>query len=141
MTQTGIVEQVLDRDFARVRVRVRSACGHDCADCGGSCSQTRELSVRARNRCQARAGETVTISSSTASVMKAAAAVYVLPLLFLLGGYALCAALRLPEGICAAASVAALLLGLALAVRTDRRMKKKQEFQYEILDRQICSDM
>lgn len=140
MTQTGVVEQVLDREYARVRVRMRSACGHDCADCGGSCSAVRELTVRARNRCQARAGETVTISSSTASVMKAAAAVYLLPILFLLGGYGVCAALKLPEGICAAASVAALAVGLALAVCTDRRMKKKQEFQYEILDKQICSD-
>ncbi len=141
MTQTGVVEKLLDRDYAQVRVNMRSACGHDCADCGGSCSAARELHVRARNRCHAKAGDTVTIATETGSVMKAAAAVYLLPVLLLLLGYAACAAVELPERLCAVASVAALFVGLGLAVLIDRRMKKKRKFQYEILDKQICSDM
>lgn len=140
MTQTGVVEKLLDRDFAQVRVKIRSACGHNCSDCG-SCSSTRELFVRAKNTCQAQAGDTVTLRSSTASVMKAVAAVYVLPILFLLAACSVCTAAALSEAAVALCAVAALAAGLALAVCIDRRMKKKQAFQYEILSREICSDL
>ena len=135
MTQTGVIREVLEDGFARVRVTQRTACGHSCEDCGGCAAGSRELLVRARNPLEARKGELVSISTRSARVIGAAALVYALPLLLMLAAAVACAALGGSQSLCAACAVGALALGSALAVLIGRVRQKKAPMEYVITER------
>ena len=66
-----------------------SACSGDCHKCSGCGAQQQTLQLTAENPIGARPGETVRLHSSTAAVLKAAAVVYLLPLVLFIGGYLL----------------------------------------------------
>ena len=58
MTQQGTIKKILPGGMAEIEVTRRSACGHDCAKCGGCGGlETQTLYVTARNRAQAQVGE------------------------------------------------------------------------------------
>ena len=98
---------------AEVACRRASACSGDCGHCGG-CTNAQTVLVRAYNPIGAKPGDRVVVESASCQVLGAAAAVYLLPVLFLLGGYALAGG---PGGAIGFA------LGLTPAVWMDRRRK------------------
>lgn len=136
MTRSAVVETLLAGGTARCRVRMQSACGHHCADCGG-CAQKRELLVEARNPLGAQPGEQVTISSDSATVLKAAAGFYLLPLPALLLGYAVPALLGAAEGLRIVCAVLA-LAGSIWLVRG--RMRRAKPMDYVITGRAAPSE-
>ena len=86
MEQLVRVVQVFPNGTAKV-LRVReSACSGDCHKCSGCGAQQQTLQLTAENPIGARPGETVRLHSSTAAVLKAAAVVYLLPLVLFIGG-------------------------------------------------------
>ena len=135
MTQTGVIREVSEDGFARVRVTQRTACGHSCEDCGGCAAGSRELLVRARNPLAARKGELVSISTCTSRVIGAAALVYALPLLLMLAAAVACAALGGSQSLCAACALAALALGSGLAVLFGRLRQRNAPMEYVITER------
>ena len=76
-----------------------SACSGDCHKCSGCGAQKETMIVTAENPIRAEVGDFVTLSSDTASVMKAVVAVYLVPLVLFFAGYALGYGLGISGGI------------------------------------------
>ncbi len=117
-------------DGIAVVIHVReSACSGDCHKCSGCGAAKEAMIFEAQNPIGARRGDLVKVESDTATVLKAAMVLYVLPLvLFFLGYYlgtllgdfgALCGCL----GFC---------LGVGIIVLYDRKVMKKKNIGYTI---------
>ena len=123
MEQLVRVVQVFPDGTAKV-LRVReSACSGECHKCSGCGAQQQTLQLIARNPIGARPGETVRLQSSTETVLKAAAMVYLLPLALFISGY------LLGMGFDAGSLLGgcAFLLGVGLAVVYDRHVAKNKK--------------
>ena len=136
MTQQGTIKKLLADDLAEVEVTRRSACGHDCAKCGGCGGlETQTLYVTARNSAQADVGERVLVEGETGQVLGLAVLVYVLPIVLFFVGYALGSVLF--EGAAAAAACSGVLFaaGIFGGVLYSRRMKQRREVPLAITRR------
>ena len=133
MTQDAIVVKLLPDNMAEVAVTRSTACGGNCGSCEACIFQS-ELRAVARNRIGARPGQRVVIESRSSTVFKAAALVYVMPLVMFFLGYGLAAALGAGEGLCILVSFAALVLGAVLLVLTQRRVKEKDKISFDIIE-------
>ena len=108
MTQDAIVYKCLANGMAEVVVTRTTACGSNCGNCE-SCIFQSELKTLAKNSINARPGQKVIIESKSSRIYKAAMLVYILPMLLMVLGYALGAALSTGEGLGIAAHAVALL--------------------------------
>ena len=106
-----------------------SACSGDCHKCSGCGAAKETMIVTAENPIRARVGDFVTLTSDTASVMKAVVAVYLLPLVLFFGGYALGAAISWMPGLAGGLGFG---LGVAFAVWFDRHTAQKNDTVYTI---------
>ena len=106
-----------------------SACSGDCHKCSGCGAQKETMIVPAENPIRAEVGDFVTMTSDTASVMKAGVAVYLIPLVLFFTGYALGHRLGLSGGLMGGLGF---VLGVAFAVWFDRHTAKKGETVYPI---------
>ena len=87
MEQTVQVCRLLPDGMAEV-MRIReSACSGDCHKCAGCGAAKQTVRFEAKNAIGAVPGDMVVVESDTASVLKGAALLYVLPLLTFLTGY------------------------------------------------------
>lgn len=123
MEQVVKVRRLLPEGRAEV-IRVReSACSGDCHQCSGCGAAQQTLLLTAENPIGARVGDLVVISSTSAVVLKAAAVLYMLPLVLFLAGYLLGQLLwqrgALP-GLCG------LVLGIAAIKIYDKCLSKKE---------------
>ena len=126
MTQQGTIKKLLPGGRAEVEVTRRSACGHDCAKCGGCGGlETQTLYVTARNHTDAGIGDRVLIEGESGRVLGLAALVYMLPLVLFFIGYA----------IGNAAGGVLFALGIIGAIFYSRRMKQNGEVPFEITHR------
>lgn len=145
MIQIATVRNVQDNGMARVQIRRKTACGHDCADCAG-CTQviTEDAVVSAKNSLAAKEGDVVVVQSQTAKVLKVAAIVYLVPfLLFLIGYFLVSYLLKATEGVLPAlGGIAGFLFGILAAWLANRREKRTRSLQYNIIEiKRRCSDM
>lgn len=131
MTQNAIVKKTFDDNTAQVAVQRESACGGNCAACGG-CKSMNIIIARAKNTVHAVQGDKVTIQSSTPRILSAAAMVYLVPLLTFFLGYFIGAALELSEKLSIAASLVGLFAG-SIAVVFFQRSRGKNSVSFEII--------
>ncbi|WP_066502801.1 SoxR reducing system RseC family protein [Abyssisolibacter fermentans] len=89
MKQIGHVFDVND-DFAIIDVRRVSACGHNCADCGGSCDVP-AIRVKIKNILNAKQGDYVEIKTESKKILKYAFIVYLIPMILMLSAIAVSA--------------------------------------------------
>lgn len=82
MTQTAVVVKVNGPGLCEVRVRRASACGGECASCGGC--ETPDIDVLATNTERVKTGDTVLIESG--KTLRLAALIFLLPLLLFFVG-------------------------------------------------------
>ena len=134
--QKARVTRLLDGGRAEVAVRRQSACGHDCSQCAGGCSEMMvagEVRVVAQNTAGARVGDTVTVESATSRVLGAAILVYAVPFLLFFAGYLAAGLLGAPGGVCAAAGAAGFVAGFLPALFLDRRARRRGSIQFRIV--------
>ena len=129
MEQIVRIKQVLPDNKAEIFLVRESACSGDCHKCSGCGAAKETMIVTAENPIRARVGDFVTLTSDTASVMKAVVAVYLLPLVLFFGGYALGAAIGWMPGLMGGIGFG---LGVAFAVWFDRYTAKKNDTVYTI---------
>ncbi len=129
MEQIVRVREVNDDGTAQVLLVRESACSGDCHKCSGCGAAKETLLLTARNSIRASRGDLVTVESATGPVLKAAAVLYVMPLVLFFLGYALGAALALSGALFGGQGFA---LGIALVIVYDRRFAKKVETVYTI---------
>ena len=106
-----------------------SACSGDCHKCSGCGAAKETMIVTAENPIRAQVGDFVTLTSDTASIMKAVVAVYLVPMVLFFAGYALGAALDISGGLVGGLGF---FLGVAFAVWFDRYTAQKEETVYTI---------
>ena len=124
MEQTVRVSRVLPDGSAEV-MRVReSACSGDCHKCSGCGSSQQTMLFRVENPIGAKPGDWVVIEAKSSAVLKAAAMLYIVPLVLFITGYLLGEHLW-QRGILV--SLLALLLGFVMVKLLDRSMTKKGE--------------
>lgn len=129
MEQLVRVRQIHRDGTATVLCVRESACSGDCHKCSGCGAAKESILLRADNPIGARMGDLVKVESETGPVLKAAAVLYMLPLVLFFGGYALGAALGLSGGLFGGVAFA---LSIWLIVVYDRRMQKKDKTIYTI---------
>ena len=132
MTQNGVVTKLLPDGMAEVAVARTTACGGNCPSCE-SCIFQNEIKTLARNRIFARPGQRVVISTRSRDIFGAAVLVYLVPIVLMLAGYALTILLGGSEGLGILASFAALLLSAYWLAIWEKRRKRADRFQFEII--------
>lgn len=82
MQQEGIVIKTLPGNLAEIKVKRKSACGHDCEKCGAGCAEmiSAPLTAVAKNPLGAKLGDFVTFEGSSKQVLGLAMLVYIIPL-------------------------------------------------------------
>ena len=108
-----------------------SACSGDCHKCSGCGAAKEAIVFEARNPIGAKTGDLVNVESETGPVLKAAAVLYMLPLVLFFGGYGVGAALGLSGGLF---GCLAFVLSVALIVLYDRHLSKKDNTIYTITE-------
>ena len=130
MQQLVRVRQTHEDGTATV-IHVReSACSGDCHKCSGCGAAKEAILLEAKNPIGAKLGDLVIIESETGPVLKAAAVMYLLPMVLFFGGYALGAALWQRGGL---VGCLAFLASIGLAVVYDRKIVKTQQTGYTII--------
>ena len=129
MEQIVRVHRLRDDGRADIILVRESACSGDCHKCSGCGAQKETMIVTADNPIRADVGDLVTLTTDTASVMKAVVAVYLVPLMLFFAGFALGEVLQWGGPLVGGLGFA---LGLAFAVWFDRRTAKKGETVYTI---------
>ena len=84
MQRTGTVRE-LNADFAKVVIKRQTACGENCANCGGCSEKYNEIT--AKNSIGALVGDTVVVEMEDKTVLSAAFWVYIFPLIIFFVGY------------------------------------------------------
>lgn len=129
MEQIVRVHRLRPDGMADVILVRESACSGDCHKCSGCGAQKETMIVSAENPIRAQAGDFVTLTSDTATVVKAVAAVYLVPLALFFAGFALGMAI---DWNAIAMGGLGFGLGIAFAVWFDRYTAKHGETVYTI---------
>lgn len=128
MEQLVRVRKVHEDGTATVFHVRESACSGDCHKCSGCGAAKEAIVLEARNAIGAKVGDMVKIEAESGPVLKAAAVMYMLPMILFFVGYAIGAVWgmgALVGGLFFAGSI-------ALAVVYDRKVVKKRETIYTI---------
>ena len=115
MLQEAIITKIRDDGLAEVVVERLGICGGDCNGCN-ECKYEHLLKSVVQNPIGAHRGQHVMIETPTSGVVHGALAIYVLPIVLLIAGYAIAAALSLSEGTCIIAAFAAAIAGVIIAI-------------------------
>ena len=129
MEQIVRVKETYDDGTAQVLHLRQSACSGDCHKCSGCGAAQETILLKAENPIGAEAGDFVTIRSESGPVLKAAAVLYVVPLVLFFLGYYLG---TLPGSFGVLGGILGFCVGIALVVVYDRKGVKKTDFEYTI---------
>ena len=136
MTQQGTIKKLLPNGLAEVEVTRRSACGHDCAKCGGCGGlETQTLYVTARNHAHASVGDRVLLEGETRQVLGFAVLVYLLPLVLFFVGYGVGAGMKLGGGLSALIGGVLFVIGILTAMWYSHKLKLRNEAPFAITER------
>ena len=133
MTQIATVERIIDASHAEISVPRKSACGHDCEECAGCGISGTAVYVKAVNTCDARPGQKVVVESDTSKMLRIVAFVYLIPVVLFLLGYVVMAVLTTSVAIQYSVAVAGALLGIAISILYDRRLKARGGVSFTIV--------
>ena len=129
MEQIVRVRKTFEDGTALVLHVRESACSGDCHKCSGCGAAKETLLIPAVNRIQAEVGDLVVIRSESGPVLKAAAVLYMVPMVLFFLGYVLGDMWQISGALC---GILGFALGIAVAVLYDRKVVKKQKPVYTI---------
>ncbi|MCI9483253.1 MAG: SoxR reducing system RseC family protein [Clostridiaceae bacterium] len=137
MTQNAVVKRLLPNGKAEVEVTRQSACGHDCAKCGGGCTEmvSGPILAEAVNAIGAQPNERVVIEGEFRQLMGLAAIVYAVPLVLFFGLFAVGSLFGLGEGGAAALGIVGFVLGVVSAIQYNKRYKERGTMVFTIVSR------
>ena len=129
MEQIVRVKEIHADGSALVMHMRQSACSGDCHKCSGCGAQAETIFLKAENPIGAEVGDMVIIRSESGPVLRAAAVLYMVPMVLFFLGY-LMGTLWWNAG--ALAGGAAFGIGIGLAVVYDRKVVRKEKTGYTI---------
>ena len=115
MLQEAIITKIRDDGLAEVVVERLGICGANGNGCI-ECKYEHLMKSVVQNPIGAVRGQHVMIETPTKGIVRGALAIYVLPIVLLIAGYAIAAALSLSEGTCIIAAFAAAIAGVIIAI-------------------------
>ena len=130
MTQDAVVVKNLNNGMAEVSVIRGTACGGNCGGCE-ACIYQNELRTLAVNTAGAKAGQRVELETKSSAIYKKEILIYIIPLLCLVAGYVLAAALGAGEGLSILCGFVLMLAVTAVIISIHR--KSKASIQHEIV--------
>lgn len=130
MEQLVRVRETYDDGTAQVIHIRESACSGDCHKCSGCGAAKETMLILANNPIGARPGELVKIRSESVPVLRAAAVLYLLPLVLFFVGYFIGATWNVG----ALAGCLAFVAGIGIAVVYDRTVAKRRKPVYTITE-------
>ena len=131
MEQLVRVKETFDDGTAMV-IHVReSACSGDCHKCSGCGAAKETILLKAKNPIGAARGDLVKLESTSGPVLKAAAVLYLLPMVMFFLGYYVGDVLL---GLGALVGCLAFAASIALAVLYDRKIAKLDQTSYTITE-------
>lgn len=133
MTQIATVERIIDSDHAEISVPRKSACGHDCEECAGCGVSGAAVRAKALNPIGAEPGQKVVVQSDTGKMLHIIALVYLTPVVLFLAGYLLTLAVTSSPALQYLAAGIGFVLGVLLAVRYDRRLRRQGGLSFQIV--------
>jgi sigma-E factor negative regulatory protein RseC len=133
MTQIATVERILDQSHAEISVPRKSACGHDCEECAGCGVTGAAVHAKALNPIDARPGQKVVVESSTSKMLHIVFLVYMIPVVLFVAGYLIPALLNTSVAVQYTTAVLGFLLGIALAIGYDRKLKRQGGLTFRIV--------
>ena len=139
MTQNAVVKRLLPNGRAEVEVTRQSACGHDCAKCGGGCTGMVSGPILAVgvNAIGAQPNERVVIEGEFRQLMGLAAIVYAVPLVLFFGLFAAGSLFGFGEGGAAALGILGFVLGVVGAIKYNKRYKERGTMVFTIVSRAV----
>ena len=129
MEQLVRVRETFDDGTALVIHIRESACSGDCHKCSGCGAAKETVLLMAKNPIGARRGDLVKLESATGPVLKAAAVMYMIPMVLFFAGYFAGDALWQRGALTGCLAFAA---GISLAVLYDRKIGKTDKCEYTI---------
>jgi sigma-E factor negative regulatory protein RseC len=129
MEQNARVRKILADGTAQVVVIRQSACSGDCHKCSGCGAAQETVMFVAQNPIDAKAGDLVRVESETAPVLKAAAVLYLLPLVLFIAGY-IAGVVLWQTGIWLA--LGAFAVSIAAVIGYDRLVLNRKKTEYTI---------
>lgn len=133
MIQKAVVKKLLDRGYAQIEVQRQSACGHDCAKCGGCGAPLERIQAVARNKVHAQVGDVVTIEGESKEIMRMAAVVYALPLVLFFVFFVVASLCGISEGLAGGLGCLGLVVGSVAAVLYNKKVKKNGGTPFTII--------
>ena len=115
--------------MAQVACLRQSACSGDCHKCSGCGAVEQTMIFTARNPIGARPGDIVNVESATGPVLKAAAVLYMLPLVLFVAGYLV----GMQWGVGGLVGAMAFAASIGLIIAYDRLVMKKKNTEYTIV--------
>ncbi|MCH5188350.1 MAG: SoxR reducing system RseC family protein [Oscillospiraceae bacterium] len=131
MDQIGQVVELQGKS-AVVRVRRTSACGENCASCGGGCTPT-STTLKAVNGLNAKVGDMVKVEMSSGAFVLLAFIGYILPILIAIAAYMVARQLSSDTIVADISAVVALVLTLVVFFVVDKLPKKSTRFSSRII--------
>ena len=129
MEQLVRVRETFD-DGTAVVIHVReSACSGDCHKCSGCGAAKETILLKAKNPIGAMRGDVVILESATGPVLKAAAVLYMLPLVLFIAGYLV----GMQWNLGALIGGLAFVLSIVLIIVYDRLVMQKKNTVYTII--------
>ncbi|MBR4720661.1 MAG: SoxR reducing system RseC family protein [Clostridia bacterium] len=121
MREEGVVKAE-NGELCEVVVRRKTACGDNCASCGGACKMNFQQVV-AKNEIGAKAGDSVIIEMDSKKVIFSAFLVYIMPILvFVISFYGL-AKINFEDTVKTALAGGLTVVAFCITVLYDRRHK------------------
>ena len=131
MDQIVRVKKIYEDGTAQVICIRESACSGDCHKCSGCGAAKEAILLTVENPIGAGVGDLVNIRSETGPVLKAAAVLYMLPLVLFFAGYLMVPFLR--EELRYLCGGIGFSVGIAAAVFGDRAVRRRNAISYEII--------
>lgn len=129
MREEGFVKSTFGNS-AEVVIRRKTACGDNCASCGGACKKSFQT-VTAKNLCGAKSGDFVAVEMDSKKVYLSAFFVYILPLIVFVTAFFV-GERYLKNSMNAVVSVALSVLSFVPAFIMDR--VKKDDFVHTVVE-------
>ena len=133
MEQQGYIIEVIDKKTAKLKMQRHSACA-SCGKCATT-SEKKDIIVEVDNTLGAKVGDNVKVNMETVNVLKAAAIVYIVPLVALLvgtiGTYFVLDLLKISiyvETISGAFGLVSMLISFLILKKNDNKFRDSREY-------------
>ncbi len=133
MVQKAVVKKILDNTHAEIEVQRQSACGHDCASCGGCGAPQERIKAVAINKANAQVGDIVTIEGENKQILRMAAIVYTMPIIMFFVFVVIASLAGMKEGIATGIGCIGIIIGIAFSVLYNKKVKKEGKTFFTII--------